>query len=124
MATATRRQGHQSLTIVEVLLDAGESVTFRFAERQRARVTWGDGGVTWTIAPQNAGETGWNVAVDHSLAPSGDESYLWVADAESPFTTPSDGVEEYRIERLRFTAAGGAVAVVVAAPSRMTVEIV
>ena len=121
MATRTTRQGHQSLSIEELHIPAGESVTVAFAEARHARVDWHDGGVTWTINPERAGES-FSCAVEHSLSPSGDEAYLWVPDEESPFSEPSDGVEEYRMERVRFTAESGDVVVVVATASKVRVE--
>ena len=114
----TDGKGAQSRDVKVISLEDGGSAIVVFQAKRSANVDWQDGGVSWTIAPQ-APDTDFSVKVEHSLVADGDH---WVEDNESPFDEPSQGAEEYRIERIRFTNTGAAVTVVVASPSVFSVE--
>ncbi|MCY4470306.1 MAG: hypothetical protein OXC08_16450 [Thiotrichales bacterium] len=116
-------QAHDTRTIRN--LAAGETVVVSYAAARSAGVAWDKGGVTWTINPVDEDNGDFSVAVAHTLVPAhapNAEDY-WVPDAESPFDEASDGAEEYRHERTRFVNAGpDAVHVVIASPSKISVE--
>ena len=104
MATITQRQGYQSLDIRIIEMSVGEQVTVAFAAPINAKVPWDDGAATWTIAPAVSTADDFEVKVEHSLVPDGD---YWVPDFNSPFDEASQGREEVRLERVRFTLAEG-----------------
>lgn len=112
MADISQRRTAQGLDCRVIALASGESVTIHFKEI----VAWGSGGISWTI--DGAEDADYEVKVEHSLTPEGDN---WVEDSESPFDEPSQGVEEFRIERIRFTNTGANVEIVVMSPAKMDV---
>lgn len=120
MASVAYGQGFQALQNAVIGLAVGESAIVSFAAKVAARVKWDMGGVSWTIVPEVAGSD-IDVAVEHSLVPTGDN---WAPDPESPFTEATEGNEANRIERIRFTNDAGSAAVVitVAAPAEFDVE--
>lgn len=118
MATVTPMQGHQSLQIAVIALDNGETATVALQAARQAKVDWFDGGVSWTITPQDDAADDFEVVVEHSLAPEGN---YWVPDQNSPFDEKSGGAERNRIERVRFTNTGNGVNIVVASASKFEV---
>ena len=114
MAETSQFLSPQGLDGRRIVLETGESAIATFTER----MSWGAGGVTWTINGE-ASDSGFSVAVDHSLHVDGDD---WIPDRESPFNEPSNGVEEYRISRMRFANTGANAVIVILASGRMTVE--
>lgn len=118
-------QGYQSQTVRAFNLADGETALVEFAAARDAAVGWDRGGVTWTIREAVKNSASFSVVVEHSLMPPGnDEHGDWVPDEAGPFTTPSQGEESFRIERIRFTNTGDTVRVILASPSKITASLV
>ena len=117
MATVTRHQSAQSLNVTAIDFEAGDIVTVDLRDRRHASVNWENGGVSWTINSATA----FNVKVEHSLMPSGDDAKYWTEDSDSPYTANAEGNEHFRVQRIRFTAMSGTPTVVVASNSKYKV---
>ena len=102
MPILERTSGHQGRDIVIASVAQNETLLVTFGALRSGAVQWGNGGVSWTVDPAAEGDEV-EYTVEHSLAPEGD---YWSPDAESPFDEPTQGIEEYRIERIRFRNIG------------------
>ena len=117
MATITKHQSSQALAIAQIEMEAGDVVTINLSAPIHSRVSWENGGVSWTINSATA----FSVKVEHSLMPTGDDERFWTEDFDSPFASGAEGNEHFRVQRVRFTAASGTPTVVVASNARFEV---
>ena len=104
MASVTDKIASQARVAKLIALAAGEVATIALRPERdggpAASVNWIDGGISWTIKPQTAGDA-ISVSVDYSLYAEGDED--WTPHEESPFTAVKQDAEVFRFDRIRFT---------------------
>ena len=106
-------QSHQAIQVMAVEIPAEDVAVFNLASHTGARVAWDNGGISWTIVEKDEASNSWEVTVEHSLMPEGDDHGYWASDPDSPFSAKAEGSEFSRISRIRFTNVAGSDPVVV-----------